>query len=220
MLPNTPPREGLWKELTGRHAVSTTRQPNGSFREEGPLEDAALVLSQQAGRTDLIWAVRSQATPFSGFPDASKAQSTFADMAQRLFRLEPPRVAFAATFVSPVADRESGYRCLDGVLPNLALNSKAQDFLLQINLPRQSLSVPGVTINRLSKWSVAQFQLLSITPGGGVVVQGSPSQFAAQCEVDINTTAETQIPRGTSLVSLLQELQTLAEELKERGPVE
>lgn len=225
MPPHNSPQEGLWKKLTGRDATSTTRQPKGPFQEEGVVDGASLTLSQQLGRVDLIWAAASPGSAFEGFPNGdTKAQEEFVKRCETLFGWysNPPRVAFGAISAAPVEDQSAGYRCLDRLLPTVELSPGARDFMLQLNFPRQSSSSgPAVTINRLSKWSVAQMQMVSITSTGAVLVQGpQTTQFAARCEVDINTAAETQIPDGTNLVDLLEELRQLGAELKAKGPVE
>jgi hypothetical protein len=72
----------------------------------------------------------------------------------------------------------------------------ATDFQYQVNRPRPSRAgLEGVYVNRLSKWSVGAYQLLTVTVGAHVPnphSRATPLHFHLRLELDISTSADFQ----------------------------
>ena len=98
------------------------------------------------------------------------------------------RVAVGATSFSPARDEAQASRSILARLPNFPRSEGLRDLTLQWNKPYESASVPGLRINRLWQWSVAQFANILLAPNQGAVA--SQGVRAAILGVDVNTNAE------------------------------
>ena len=78
------------------------------------------------------------------------------------------------------------------------------------------MTVNGLQINRLMKWSVQHIQQIVVGASSGVVV--GDSTFASQLEIDVNSDPEQvgSLP-SDHLVPLFEELVRLAEEITTKG---
>jgi hypothetical protein len=127
------------------------------------------------------------------------------------------RVAFGSAVLLPVPDRETGYRRLASYLP-FAPDPTAYDFLYQINRRRESTVLPKLTVNRLSRWSVAQFQGFAVGLPAGPYVVGDPSH-ACRIELDINNANREEGARipADCASDLLRELASFARDIIQQG---
>ncbi len=193
-------------------------------------EGRKLLLQTQPDRVD--WAL----VPVTDLPDdISESIPTMGPFPEALSSLQrialgwlknpPPvsRLAFGAVLAQPVGDRRSGYLQIAGYLPEVTLDPDgSSDFAYQINRPRDSATIPGLTINRLTKWSVMLFERFRINVGKiEVTAKGYTIQESAcRLELDINT---SQDYRGAFphelLPQLFQELVALGKEIAERGDI-
>lgn len=117
----------------------------------------------------------------------------------------------------------AGYQQLAAYLPFVQLDPhNSSDFLYQINRPRTAESVPGLILNRLSRWSVTAQQEL------GIGIPLNPSQpmhtmigreaYACRLELDINTDAKrTESLPHDSLGQLFMELVRLGKVIVSTG---
>jgi len=137
----------------------------------------------------------------------------------------PPlrRFAFGAVLFQFVEDREDGYRQISAYLPAVKLDAKgSSDFSYQINRPRDSRSgVPGLQVNRLCRWSVAQLMHAQVSlSDAGVQKTELGSHFACRLEMDINTSAEFRgelSPEQSKIV--FGELLELGAEIAQQGDI-
>jgi hypothetical protein len=100
----------------------------------------------------------------------------------------------------------------------------ASEFLFQINRPRQSKSIPGIEINRLSRWSSSsitgfEFSIMPAAIGQSVVTTREPAH-ATRIELDVSTPADRRaaIPQNTQ-AKLFVEMSELAKEIVLKGDV-
>ena len=107
---------------------------------------------------------------------------------------------------------------LRGYLPAVEISVDSSDFLYQINRRRPSRVVDGITLNRLSKWSVQKAQ--GVTVLGDGTVERQPIEFSCRTELDINSAPEhtDELPKAC-LQDLFIECVELADELAVRGDV-
>jgi hypothetical protein len=192
-----------------------------------------LILGFAPTRIDWLYSpVIDEKQQFEGFLTVSSLQDTidkFAPLMNGWFELDtcPPiqRLAFGVVTLHPVEDLPTGYRQLMRYLRSVQLHDvdNASDFLYQINRRRDSRIIPGLRINRLSKWSVASLQTVSMAmvPAAGQT-QGTigTSHYASRLELDINTTPEFQTEfERQQLALILRELIDFAVEIANQGEI-
>lgn len=221
-----------WSELTGGQPDERTSRPKtGSLREQGAFERGRLGLSIEPERVDWVFAaVRPAGAEDEPLPVLGSFNDTLPllmGVVDRWLDLAdvPPihRLAFGSVLVQPVENRATGYRLLADYLPSIAIDPDgSSDFLYQINRPRLSASgVPGLRINRLSKWSVSLTLGTKVTMGPpGLTVAISEGVSACRLELDVNTAPdyEGDLPKGR-LAGVLHELAGMALEIAQRGDV-
>jgi hypothetical protein len=221
-----------WSDVTGAEPQQRMSMPGqGTFQDVGSFGEQALVLSVQAGRIDWFLTPPAVAGVQAGIRSAGvfpAAFSAFLEPMLRWFRVSPPliRLAFGAVVLVPVESKENGYRRLSEFLPTVRIDpTGSEDFLYQINRPRNSRELQGLRLNRLSKWSVALFQGFQIGIPTGlpqpVVSRLGERAFACRVELDISTAADhSGILPPQSLGEILRTLVNLGSEIVLRGDVE
>jgi hypothetical protein len=121
-----------------------------------------------------------------------------------------------------MGDRRSAYIELRDYIP-VEIDPDSTDILYQINLPTaESKTIPGLGLNRLSKWLVTQHSFISVPLGfaGGVPVTQGPTSPTIRLELDINTLPafEQAIPKE-SLVSVYRELVDAGRNIASNGVI-
>jgi hypothetical protein len=98
---------------------------------------------------------------------------------------------------------------------------RVEDFLLQLNRPRTSITHATVTINRLVKWQPAQVHVMMVLAAGATgTVMSQPTIFQrAQVEIDVNTSPAASLIPSATMTALLDEMKNLAEEIVVKGNV-
>lgn len=117
------------------------------------------------------------------------------------------RIAIGLGGLLPVADVKSGYVKLKGLVRTVAVDvERFRDFQFRVNLPQQSASVEGMTLNRLTTWSVIQFHSMPFSPTASIPLPASNKFFCA-CAVDVNTDADnTEFMTSIQLEKLFAEM--------------
>lgn len=215
----------LWEALTGKPPEEVQERPQLGLRNEfGPFLDDHLFVTQQPARIDIVFGVHPQKNelemPSVGqYPRVAQAHI---EVAGKWLRIAPSlgRIAFAPTLLHRVASVEEGYKRLRELLPRLPLDEGARNMHWQINRPRPSKSVNGVTINRVSKWSLVTLQRMQIAAGteGLALSQPTTSISACKLELDIYTDPVEPLP-AERLGQLLDELIFAAKEISEQGDI-
>lgn len=224
-------RPSWWIDIVKERPENITERPKeGIYQEEGYFANGKLVLRLQPTRIDWLFTQIDDDTKREGpniptigqFPEVLDA---FLALMFRWFELEacPPlqRLAFGAVLLQPVEDRQSGYRLIAKYLPSVKLDPEgSSDFNYQINRPRISTSdINGLTINRLSKWSVASWRghMFAMEPTSVKYIPGQ-EHFACRLELDINTSQyfQGELPR-TQLSLVFQELVNLGNQIAAEG---
>ncbi len=228
------PIDALWAALVGALPDKIDQRPKeGITSALGSFEGAALALSHTRMRTDWVWSVAiDPVAPPSEVPsigEFEKSVKTFVRLAKEWLNRKPSttRLAFGGVLVLPVANKEDGYKTVQGFLPQVKIDPVGSaDFLYRINRPRPSKVVDGLPINRLSTWSVMMWQALSmqLTVSAGVtdtiVTSSGPSISACRLEFDVSSDAARKEPiESGQTISLLDELTVLATEIAARGDV-
>lgn len=221
-----------WPKLIGKEPDEEVSRPGmRQLQQVGSFEGKSLVLSGQPGRVD--WAllptvpapddVTDLLQSIGPFSDAVKVIST---IAEKWFLICPPvaRLAFGALLNQSAADVKSAYTQMVKYLRSVKVDAEgSSDLFYQINRPRVSTSgVSGLTINRLSKWSVIGIGRLAIAVGsqGSRASSSGALHFACRLELDINTSADFPDELSKDKLSpILQELTDLGREISEGGDI-
>jgi hypothetical protein len=98
----------------------------------------------------------------------------------------------------------------------------SSDFHYQINRRRSSKKIPGLSLNRLSKWAVniAKFSQLALGPIVQEFVISANDLIFAHAELDINTVPDNQQPISPEQLPIIfSELIELASEIADQGDV-
>ncbi len=227
--------EGWWSSVVGEPPETRNSQPRlGVVQETGAFLGGILTLNVTPLRVD--WILSVSITPSgseSGLPvlgDLTKIVESFCSRLNVWFDLAPPikRLAFGCVGLQEVAGQKEGYRLLGKYLPAVTVDPEgSSEFLYQINRPRPSTVIDGLTINRLMKWSVARTQGVSMqlvltpdAPGGVVSGMPMPEFLAVRSELDINTSPKwAKAFAKPRLASILGELVGLGLEIVARGDV-
>jgi len=220
-----------WREIMREEPESRVSQPRrGGLREEGPLADGKLLLGVEPTRIDWLFLPmpddKRQTEVFLTIGSLPETLETFLPLMRQWFELEScpalKRLALGAVLYQRVQDIPSGYQLLAPYLPAISWGNlgDSSDFLYQINRPRSSRSgIAGLSINRLSKWSVilTQLQEVLVTPAS-LQYSMSHSYYACRLELDINTSpAFLEELQREHLSRVLQELVDLGTEIARQG---
>lgn len=233
-LPASPVEDVDWWEiLVGQPPVSKVLRPREQERMAGgPFANGELVNLINPARID--WRLspsRDQELPMAGFPTIgtfTEIIEPFSQLMNRWLELDScpdiRRLAFGTVSIYPVESRVAGYRQLSAYLPSVSLDSeRSSDFFYQINRTRDSTTgIAGLTINRLSKWSVATMRAggMMLEPTLITYQQTPQDFFACRLELDVNTLPQRLdlLPRMQT-TSVLTELIDLGREIIAEGDI-
>jgi hypothetical protein len=211
-----------WRELNADlpDDFASTRTPR--YRDDRGSFDGVL-LSLTVDTSRVVWEVKPAAIIeesgiFATLGPFREKLGWFVDLLSSwLVSSCPPvvRLGLSAKLLQTAATAEDAYRVLAAHLPTISLDSKPDDFVLQINRRKKTSNVmAGLPINRVCTWSKMNMPIL--------VESGKTFTWPEQCysalELDINTAPEkTDILPSASLPRLFSELVSLGSEIAERG---
>jgi hypothetical protein len=221
------PVDSWWRLMTGGEPEQVTRNTASlQVVAEGPFSIGRLALAVSPGRVD--WAISSlPPSPGQQWPTVGTWPQCIQEFIPAVLEWLPAftsmvRLAFGAVVVLPVPDRAKGYRILESALSDLRIQlpEGISDFLLQLNQPLTPSSSPGMTINRVTRWSVAllapvwvQVAITPNAPGNISVDTSRPQTSAVRVELDFNTPADWSQPIALEQAQgLVPELTRLAAE--------
>lgn len=235
----TLPASHWWARITGSDPENVSSNPRqGTTQADGGFGPGRLVVSAQPGRVEWFLvpdpaekayiqgptSLTPLTPPSPSAPSLGGATETFeffTDISRRWLAIEDipdlSRLALGGVFSHPEEDKTAAYLRLPEYVP-VRVSPESTDFLYQINLPMHSrLEIPGLQINRLSKWSVSAYKLiaLQLLPNN---LQDLATTIALRSEVDINTSQEFEgaLPRGR-LVDIVNELNEIGRHLITNG---
>jgi len=223
-----------WSDLVGHTPESVTSRPKTAQREEvGEVEGRQLTLKVEPERID--WVLTPAPTAPEDTASTLPVAGPFPEVTKLLYQImaswmphcpKVTRLAFGAVLLQPVADRRTGYVEIVRYLPALASildPDRSSDFFFQINRPRTSTTgITGLTVNRLTKWSVMLLQSfrLTVAKSQATTVGHVDEKSACRLELDINTGPDYPGPLPhEALVAILGELVGLSEEIATRGDI-
>ncbi|PYV67023.1 MAG: hypothetical protein DMG96_40570 [Acidobacteria bacterium] len=226
--------EGWWTKVAGTDPENRIAKPNrGEIVEAGIFQGNVLTLSVQPGRVDWIlgpnMSIEDDLGEIKSVGSFRSAETTFSATMSDWLKDCPStvRLAYGAVLLEPVENREKGYLRVAEYVPAVKIDPLgSEDFLYQINRPRESTTVKGMRLNRLSKWSVASFQPVRFSIG---IPQSQPRQplvyshggtlaMACRAEFDLSTAAgiQQELPHDM-LPRIFNELVALGSEIAQYG---
>lgn len=231
LAPGAPTGErDWWQVVVGEVPEVRTSNPRlGASREQGTFQGGTLTLSVEPQRVD--WHLSAQVENPAELSDRlpsigvlPTAVEAFVPLARRWLEMAPAlgRVAYGAVLLQPVVGREEAYALISRQVPGLRLDTpECSDLLYQINRPRISRVLPGLGLNRLSKWGAPQLTLTQVmlSPAGSAL-STHPIRVVARLELDINTAADNrEILPHADLGALVDELVGLGAEIAREGDI-
>lgn len=216
--------QSLWQEI-GDIALEDVKQKPalGVTSLEGSGKLGRYILATDNQRLDFI-AHKLQLEP--DLPVIGKLEEAlpeFVNQAERLIGKVSGilRVAVSFSLLSRTSDKIQSYSLLSHLLPSVDIDIEdSSDFLYQINRPRTSNVVEGLSINRLSKWGAVKISFPQFVPGLLAISNASPMLEAIKLDLDINSALERvdEIPTE-KLHELMIELIGLAVEISQKGDI-
>lgn len=177
------PGERLTVEsLTGLQPASTTSRPAQGFHlEEVVWNGSQLVVSEQPGRVDVNWvAVPSHIGP----PSVGEFFDVLEKFEGLFFGKKLPsaqRIAFGGSLHKSVGGLEESLGLLRVYIPDLNVDGLVGDLIYQVNRAKE---VSGVRVNRLAKWSQANFHAIQF---GASPQLSAVETFFVKLDLDLNT---------------------------------
>lgn len=229
-------QSSIWSQITGESPEEEQNRPKeGRFIQRGRVDGWTLDINGIPGRVDLLLNYGDQnmeedqtVTIFraGGYQEGIQV---FRKIVEKWFEVGPPtnRIAFGAVLVQPVNEFHAGFELIDTYLPRIKdmYTEDSTDFLFQINRPRASKTIPGLKINRLSKWNVLRMGLATLRVGieEQPVTSVTPDAegFAVRLELDINTAGglRDEISKNNRM-DVFSEMVELGQEISEHGDIE
>jgi hypothetical protein len=216
-----------WKDLTGADPESSVRKKS-ERQDAGMFEGFHLVVSVDAFRVQ--WTVTVPIDPEKAVDGIQTVGSFverkdwFQELMERVLPTCPAinRMAFHASLVQKVDNREEAYKLLDQYLRHVEVDPKSSDLLYRINRRRHSALMPGLDINRLSTWSspnvVAELSVIDFAATEKQVRKSEKDYCAV--DLDMNTMQEFQgILPPEHLPAIFRELVAFGTEIATKGDV-
>ena len=218
-----------WESVVGEPPEHRNEQPRtGEVVEYADRGIGRLEL--QINPASLTWIYRlAEVQPKEEFEALGEFQGKceeFTALMSKWFNLDTVpnlvRLAFGAVLIQPAQSQEEGLERLGKYIKSVEIDSvNSLDFLYQINRRRPSkLSVEGLSLNRLMKWSVGQIRVLMTNSDGRANFVPTPSESLIHLEIDINTAPDFQgeIPREY-FSKVFAELVELGSEIATKGDI-
>jgi len=225
----------LWSQIAKSEPdVQTTQKTAPRVHVHGPIDGQSCIFSldAQPGRVDLSLSTLipndAKLENFPSFGTWSKGVEVYCQLFLPWISSAPSvsRMAFGTLVTAAMPDRVTGYQHLQRYLGFVKLDpAGSSDFSYSINRPRPSQTDAGITINRLSKWSVAALSNFEIefAPGTTQVfgqLQTEPGLHASRVELDINTAGAMRTAlSGDKAAKILSELIDFSAEILAKGDV-
>ena len=211
-----------WQDLTEQEPETTIRR-GLVIQEDGPFGGGRLALGVQLpDRIDVIYVPDAAPSTSDSSSNVDVVVREFALASARLLKVPcgVTRIAVGLQLFWETADRGESYlRLAEAVKIAPDRIAAARDFTYQINRPVSSISVPGISLNRLAKWAAVRAGLIKVDPNLGRVTK-APEANGLLLDLDLSTDVERQTPlEASKLPELYSELVQLGVELSATGDV-
>jgi len=212
-----------WKTVTGQDEAPNRQTVAGLRRLSGNALGGVMSIGAGPGRVDIILgpdetvAEKEAKLKLPGIGEWDKLRQQFLDATTswlETHRYPFNRLAFGAILMRETESGEAAYEQLDDLLIALEVDPKRmRDLLYQVNWPRQSEILQGLTLNRLTTWSVLRLvrKLVAMTGAEITAAKEEDVTYALRLELDHNTEdARVEPFDQTQIVPIYRELMELA----------
>ncbi|WOH58508.1 hypothetical protein [Bradyrhizobium sp. BWC-3-1] len=209
-----------WTALTGQEEPEQEQKGGGRHVFASTMLGGQFNLGAIANRCDIILSpVTLTEVPEDYIPAVGQWPSALegfqAHVAPFLEQLSFPvmRMAFAPVLVLPLKERLDAYKALVSLVKSIRQSPEnMRDVLLRINWPQNSTAVDGLTLNRITTWSVQQYQIqMFVSDGNSPAAFANELTYGVRLELDHNTDQKHASPFDVSrLVPIYKELTNLA----------
>jgi hypothetical protein len=219
-----------WKTITGQDEPQTIQNTAARRSLIGPFLDGVLQVNAIGPRIDCVLLPKSPTeTVEEGYiPQVGPLAATcaaFMDATKPWIEsVQEPvhRMAVAGAALARCANLQDAYTKLLGMLQSVKGDPvRMRELVFRINWPVSSQKMQGLSLNRITVWSVLQVQLqLMVQTGQATVINETPATQVIRLEFDHNTDADRAEPFDRPiLVPIYEELVALALENAEKGEV-
>lgn len=215
---------GWWKSVAGSEPEAIVSKPaQAVYSANGIVSDVSFILNIASGRIDwLVAGAPNEDTPIPVIGEYAKAKSKFDELLKPWLARKPvpvSRLALGIVARLSAENKVDAYRGIAKFLPAVKIDAEnSAELTYQINRPRKSRVMNGLTINRLTKWSILTFATAAISIAGGPTVR-TPIATFGHLEVDINTDVENTSDLTAYSDELLGEFFEQGEEIMEKGDI-
>jgi hypothetical protein len=225
------PSETFWKAVTGRDEAENRATVPGGKQYSGKAFHGHLTLQFAGNRLDAILAADPNNLAANGLPvmpsDWSEVVEAFNDGATKLIELlQVPiqRVALGGTVIQRTNTIEEGFALAETLTKSLKFKQpRGRDLIFRINWPVQSKVVEGLSINRITAFSLGSYAPIILQIGDlAPTIIPTFDQFThgLSLEFDHNTSIERRdLIEKSSILPIFRELSGLAAENLELGEV-
>jgi hypothetical protein len=214
---------GWWRDMTASEPETVQNRPaHALFAASGLVNDLTLSLNLTPGRIDWLFVGASSTdSPLASLGSFDSAAKRFHGLIDQWLDRKPVkmfRIALGVAARGRASDKVDAYKKISGYLPFVKLDPVgSSELLYQINRPSKSRVVPGLAVNRLSKWNVVTVGSTSMVLSGPTVVTPLATFYVA--ETDINTATDNESNLTDTAKALVAELEDLTGEILEKGDV-
>ena len=222
------PEIDWWAEIVGTQPESITTMPKvREINAEGNFGSGRLLVSVNPVRIDLRYSVDQEITDdleFSSLGELEENLNLLVGILGNWFGKDsvPPftRLAFGTVLLHPVPKVDDAYTFLKSLLHFVQVEPGAmRDLTFQVNRQRVSQVIPGLLINRLSRWASLRLQS-TLMKDNIVSAFNNVDLYAVRLILDINTIPENKTPFSqTQLLDLFNELVGLGREIIDQGDI-
>lgn len=209
-----------WKVLTGLDEAEEEQKGASRHVFASSMLGGQFALGAIANRCDCILSPVTQVDA----PDGSTPSvGQWPNVLESFLKLTEPfleklpfpvvRMAFAPVLIYPTAGRLEAYKTLVSLLKSIKQPpEKMHDLLFRINWPQNSTSMNGLSLNRITTWSVLQYQVaMFVSDGSSPATFVNEGTHGLRLELDHNTDQKHVGPFDAGrLVPIYKELSNLA----------
>lgn len=218
---------GLLQRVIGTPPLSTQQNPQeGTVVEQAESDGNNLLMVSALGRLD--WHIQpllpSQQTnePLVLKFSTQTIPLLFKALGASLENpIQANRLALGVNLIQFVDSPRHGHEILAQYLHDVELDTNSLDLMYRINKRRESRSIHGVDVNRLSTWSLEVLNTSSIqfNPVTSEVRVINTQSHCVRLAMDINTPEWPNTVTSSQLFSLLDEFYMLAQEIASHGDI-
>lgn len=196
-----PDAQQVWTATTGSLPETVQRPastPNGLSVASGAHEGFRLVIQSQLGRIDFILSAVPAPTPDPPRIDDIERAGNLLSVLLKSASLSvvPIRTAYVCELAESYDSEDEVLAALESMIGGIRLSKPVQDCIYQINRQKLYDAESKYTMNRISTWSGAYYQMFTASfLSGGVPNAFLPAttRWAACLKVDVNSATSDDI---------------------------